>query len=33
MQIVTNIEVYLDMVRVLTRSQKIDVLDILEVGL
>jgi len=32
-QMIIDVEVYLDMVRVLTRSQEVDVLDVSEVGL
>ena len=33
MQMIIDVEVYLDMVRVLTRSQEVDILDVSEVGL
>jgi len=33
MQISTDVEVYLDMVRVITRSQEADVLDVSKVSL
>ena len=33
MQMIIDVEVYLDTVRVLTRSQEVDVLDVSEVGL
>jgi len=32
-QMIIDVEVYLDTVRVLTRSQEVDVLDVSEVGL
>ena len=32
-QMIIDVEVYLDMVRVLTRSQEVDILDVSEVGL